>query len=60
VVVLGVSDSRSPGAALVIDGQLVAGAAIDRDTVSASLKAVISALNRGVMMGGATEARQVA
>jgi 2-isopropylmalate synthase len=45
---------------LVIDGQPVAGAAIDRDTVSASLKAVISALNRGVMMAGAVGVRQVA
>ncbi|MGB5736857.1 MAG: 2-isopropylmalate synthase, partial [Thiohalocapsa sp.] len=31
---------------LAIDGQPVAGAAIDRDTVGASLKAVLSALNR--------------
>jgi 2-isopropylmalate synthase len=33
-------------AQLEIDGDAMAGAAIDRDTVSASLKAVISALNR--------------
>jgi 2-isopropylmalate synthase len=32
---------------LDIDGQRIAGAAIDRDTVGASLKAVLSALNRG-------------
>ncbi|MDJ0890182.1 MAG: 2-isopropylmalate synthase [Gammaproteobacteria bacterium] len=31
---------------LSIDGQRVSGAALDRDTVSASLKAVLSALNR--------------
>jgi len=30
-----------------LDGQRIAGAAVDRDTVSASLKALLSALNRG-------------
>ncbi|WP_295399590.1 2-isopropylmalate synthase [uncultured Thiocystis sp.] len=35
---------------LDLDGQRVAGAAIDRDTVAASLRAVLSALNRRAMV----------
>ncbi|MDH5573340.1 MAG: hypothetical protein OEY89_16375, partial [Gammaproteobacteria bacterium] len=31
---------------LNVDGQRIAGAALDHDTISASLKAVLSALNR--------------
>ncbi|KAA6182923.1 2-isopropylmalate synthase [Thiohalocapsa marina] len=38
---------------LDVDGVQVAGAAIDRDTVAASLKAVLSALNRGAEQGTA-------
>ncbi|MEA3639296.1 MAG: 2-isopropylmalate synthase [Lamprobacter sp.] len=45
---------------LAIDGQPVAGAAIDRDTVSASLKAVLSALNRSAGMAKNAKMQQVA
>ena len=43
-------------ARLQIDGCPVAGAAIDRDTVSASLKAVISALNRAAQAASTPQA----
>jgi 2-isopropylmalate synthase len=33
---------------LNVDGTRVSGAAIDRDTVSASLKALLSALNKNI------------
>jgi 2-isopropylmalate synthase len=45
---------------LALDGQPVAGVAIDRDTVSASLKAVISALNRAVSLSDHAQARKAA
>ncbi|MFP4063466.1 MAG: 2-isopropylmalate synthase [Halochromatium sp.] len=45
---------------LAIDGQSIVGVAIDRDTVSASLKAVLSALNRGAGMANSLRMQQVA
>ncbi|MCF7992500.1 MAG: 2-isopropylmalate synthase, partial [Thiohalocapsa sp.] len=44
---------------LAIDGERIAGAAIDRDSVGASLRAVLSALNRAAERAPAEHGRQV-